>query len=157
MSANCSVICCWTWSNISSIASIYSYNFKSLSQFFIDFKLLYHGCWYLLKLFPVTVCINSLCIHIQYGKDYDLEAPVKLLDKLLYEMPQSPDEQIVVVSQVLFFPSHFYLFIYAIVGSCCMEIVSWSYTHVFSTLSNCFKGTSGWYQYRIRGHCQHPG
>lgn len=37
----------------------------------------------------------------QYGKDYDLEAPVKLLDKLLHEMPQFPDEQIVVISQVL--------------------------------------------------------
>lgn len=29
------------------------------------------------------------------------EAPVKLLDKLLHSMPQSPDEQLVVVSQVL--------------------------------------------------------
>ncbi|XP_073036372.1 protease Do-like 9 [Primulina eburnea] len=37
----------------------------------------------------------------EYGKDYEYEAPVKLLDKLLHEMPQSPDEQIVVVSQVL--------------------------------------------------------
>lgn len=33
------------------------------------------------------------------GKDYEYEAPVKLLDKLFHEMPQSPDEQIVVVSQ----------------------------------------------------------
>ncbi|KZV39694.1 protease Do-like 9-like [Dorcoceras hygrometricum] len=37
----------------------------------------------------------------EYGKDYEYEAPVKLLDKLLHEMPRSPDEQIVVVSQVL--------------------------------------------------------
>ncbi|KAJ6748635.1 hypothetical protein OIU79_029689 [Salix purpurea] len=36
-----------------------------------------------------------------YGKEYELEAPIKLLDKLLHSMPQSPDEQIVVVSQVL--------------------------------------------------------
>jgi len=38
----------------------------------------------------------------QYGKDYEYEAPVKLLDKLLHSMPQSPDEQLVVVSQVCF-------------------------------------------------------
>lgn len=38
---------------------------------------------------------------MQYGKEYGYEAPVKLLDKLLYEMPQSSDEQVVVVSQVL--------------------------------------------------------
>ncbi|RVW52827.1 Protease Do-like 9 [Vitis vinifera] len=37
----------------------------------------------------------------QYGKDYEYEAPVKLLDKLLHSMPQSEDEQLVVVSQVL--------------------------------------------------------
>ncbi|PIN18790.1 Serine protease [Handroanthus impetiginosus] len=40
-------------------------------------------------------------LRSEYGKEYGYEAPVKLLDKLLYEMPQSPDEQIVVVSQVL--------------------------------------------------------
>jgi hypothetical protein len=37
---------------------------------------------------------------VQYGKEYEFEAPVKLLDKLLHSMPQSPDEQMVVVSQV---------------------------------------------------------
>ncbi|PPS19382.1 hypothetical protein GOBAR_AA01181 [Gossypium barbadense] len=36
-----------------------------------------------------------------YGNDYEYEALVKLLDKLLHSMPQSPDEQFVVVSQVL--------------------------------------------------------
>lgn len=40
-------------------------------------------------------------LRSEYGKDYEYEAPVKLLDKLLHEMPASPDEQIVVVSQVL--------------------------------------------------------
>ncbi|KAJ4712285.1 Protease Do-like 9 [Melia azedarach] len=40
-------------------------------------------------------------LRSEYGKDYEYEAPVKLLDKLLYSMPQSPDEQLVVVSQVL--------------------------------------------------------
>uniref|UniRef100_A0A7I4DFC6 Protease Do-like PDZ domain-containing protein n=3 Tax=Physcomitrium patens TaxID=3218 RepID=A0A7I4DFC6_PHYPA len=37
----------------------------------------------------------------QYGKDYDYDAPVKLLDKLLHSMSQCDDEQLVVVSQVL--------------------------------------------------------
>lgn len=36
----------------------------------------------------------------QYGKDYDYDAPVKLLDKLLHSMAQTEDEQLVVVSQV---------------------------------------------------------
>lgn len=45
--------------------------------------------------------LTSLFVQLQYGKDYEYEAPVKLLDKLLHEMPQSLDEQIVVVSQVL--------------------------------------------------------
>ncbi|GFP98019.1 protease Do-like 9 [Phtheirospermum japonicum] len=40
-------------------------------------------------------------LRSEYGKEYDYEAPVKLLDKLLHEMPQSAEEQIVVVSQVL--------------------------------------------------------
>jgi S1-C subfamily serine protease len=40
-------------------------------------------------------------LRSEYGKDYEYEAPVKILDKLLYAMPQSPDEQLVVISQVL--------------------------------------------------------
>ncbi|WCJ36035.1 DegP protease 9 [Euphorbia peplus] len=40
-------------------------------------------------------------LRSEYGKDYEYEAPVKLLDKLMHSMPQSPDEQLVVVSQVL--------------------------------------------------------
>lgn len=40
-------------------------------------------------------------LRSEYGKDYEYEAPVKLLDKLLYSMPQFPDEQLIVVSQVL--------------------------------------------------------
>ncbi|KAM1804553.1 hypothetical protein ACFX12_030404 [Malus domestica] len=35
------------------------------------------------------------------SKEYEFEAPVKLLDKMLHSMPQSPDEQLVVISQVL--------------------------------------------------------
>ncbi|EEF52040.1 protease Do-like 9 [Ricinus communis] len=40
-------------------------------------------------------------LRSEYGKEYEFEAPVKLLDKLMHAMPQSPDEQLVVVSQVL--------------------------------------------------------
>uniref|UniRef100_A0A0C9RQ71 TSA: Wollemia nobilis Ref_Wollemi_Transcript_3394_2715 transcribed RNA sequence n=1 Tax=Wollemia nobilis TaxID=56998 RepID=A0A0C9RQ71_9CONI len=40
-------------------------------------------------------------LRSEYGKDYDYDAPVKLLDKLLYSMAQTEDEQLVVISQVL--------------------------------------------------------
>lgn len=43
---------------------------------------------------------NSIFLYLQYGKDYEFEAPVKLLDKMLHSLRQSPDEQLVVVSQV---------------------------------------------------------
>lgn len=41
-----------------------------------------------------------LCSHFQYGKEYEFDAPVKLLDKHLHSMAQSVDEQVVVVAQV---------------------------------------------------------
>lgn len=37
----------------------------------------------------------------RYGKDYDYEAPVKLLDALLHGMAGREGEQVVVLSQVL--------------------------------------------------------
>ncbi|KAK4402375.1 Protease Do-like 9 [Sesamum angolense] len=40
-------------------------------------------------------------LRSEYGKEYECEAPVKLLDKVLHDMPESVDEQIVVISQVL--------------------------------------------------------
>ncbi|KAK9104628.1 hypothetical protein Scep_021472 [Stephania cephalantha] len=40
-------------------------------------------------------------LRSEYGKDYEYDAPVKLLDKHLHHMAQSEDEQLVVVSQVL--------------------------------------------------------
>ncbi|KAM5581578.1 protease Do-like 9 [Rosa sericea] len=40
-------------------------------------------------------------LRSEYGKDYDFDAPVKLLDKHLHAMAESADEQLVVVSQVL--------------------------------------------------------
>ncbi|XP_050257137.1 protease Do-like 9 [Quercus robur] len=49
----------------------------------------------------VFTTVSVPYLRSEYGKEYEFEAPVKLLDKLLHSMPQSPDEQLVVVSQVL--------------------------------------------------------
>ncbi|CAN1725949.1 Protease Do-like 9 [Linum perenne] len=40
-------------------------------------------------------------LRSEYGKDYEYEAPVKLLEKHIHAMAESADEQLVVVSQVL--------------------------------------------------------
>ncbi|XP_015882658.2 protease Do-like 9 [Ziziphus jujuba] len=49
----------------------------------------------------VFTAVSVPYLRSEYGKDYEYEAPVKLLDKLLHSLPQSPEEQLVVVSQVL--------------------------------------------------------
>ncbi|XP_023752356.1 protease Do-like 9 [Lactuca sativa] len=49
----------------------------------------------------VFTTVSVPYLRSEYGKDYGYDAPVKLLDKLLHELPKSQDEQIVVVSQVL--------------------------------------------------------
>ncbi|KAH9790534.1 protease Do-like 9 [Citrus sinensis] len=49
----------------------------------------------------VFTAVTAPYLRSEYGKDYEFDAPVKLLDKLLHAMAQSVDEQIVVVSQVL--------------------------------------------------------
>ncbi|KAI8017416.1 Protease Do-like 9 [Camellia lanceoleosa] len=49
----------------------------------------------------VFTTVSVPYLRSEYGKDYEYDAPVKLLDKLMHEMPQSPDEQLVVISQVL--------------------------------------------------------
>ncbi|RYR68797.1 hypothetical protein Ahy_A03g015262 [Arachis hypogaea] len=51
----------------------------------------------------VPSCIEPLEVMIQYGKDYEFDAPVKLLEKHLHAMAQSVDEQLLVVSQVIAF------------------------------------------------------
>ncbi|KAL6524411.1 Protease Do-like 9 [Orobanche hederae] len=56
--------------------------------------------YYIIAGFVFTI-VSVPYLRSEYGKDYEYEAPVKLLDKLLHEMPQTPEEQIVVVSQVL--------------------------------------------------------
>ncbi|KAL8143915.1 hypothetical protein V2J09_016947 [Rumex salicifolius] len=49
----------------------------------------------------VFTVVSVPYLRSEYGKEFEYEAPVKLLDKLLHSMPQSADEQLVVVSQVL--------------------------------------------------------
>ncbi|KAJ0053624.1 hypothetical protein Pint_02657 [Pistacia integerrima] len=49
----------------------------------------------------VFTAVTVPYLRSEYGKDYEFDAPVKLLDKLLHAMAQSVDEQVVVISQVL--------------------------------------------------------
>lgn len=46
---------------------------------------------------PVTVPY----LRSEYGKEYDFDAPVKLLDKLMHAMADRADQQVVVLAQVL--------------------------------------------------------
>ncbi|XP_061338610.1 protease Do-like 9 isoform X2 [Gastrolobium bilobum] len=56
--------------------------------------------YYIIAGFVFTT-VSVPYLRSEYGKEYVYEAPVKLLDKLLHSLPQSPDEQLVVLSQVL--------------------------------------------------------
>ncbi|KAI3784754.1 hypothetical protein L1987_43859 [Smallanthus sonchifolius] len=49
----------------------------------------------------VFTAVSVPYLRSEYGKDYDFDAPVKLLDKHLHAMAESVDEQLLVVSQVL--------------------------------------------------------
>uniref|UniRef100_A0A7N0TP90 Protease Do-like 9 n=1 Tax=Kalanchoe fedtschenkoi TaxID=63787 RepID=A0A7N0TP90_KALFE len=49
----------------------------------------------------VFTAITVPYLRSEYGKDYEFDAPVKLLDKHLHAMAETVDEQLVVVSQVL--------------------------------------------------------
>nr|XP_027074627.1 protease Do-like 9 [Coffea arabica]XP_027074628.1 protease Do-like 9 [Coffea arabica] len=49
----------------------------------------------------VFTAVSVPYLRSEYGKEYEFEAPVKLLDKHLHGMAQSVDEQVVLVSQVL--------------------------------------------------------
>lgn len=46
---------------------------------------------------PVTVPY----LRSEYGKEYDFDAPVKLVDRMLHGMATIPGEQVVVLGQVL--------------------------------------------------------
>lgn len=56
--------------------------------------------YYIIAGFVFTT-ISVPYLRSEYGKDYEFEAPVKLLVKHLHEMAETEDEQLVVVSQVL--------------------------------------------------------
>jgi hypothetical protein len=60
--------------------------------------------WYLF-LYRITATARLLkpptALQSEYGADYGREAPVKLLDRLLHGQKATPDEAVVVVSQVL--------------------------------------------------------
>ena len=47
-----------------------------------------------------TVC-NEPYLESEYGDDFDSEAPVKLLDKIYHVFPQTPGQEVVLLSQVL--------------------------------------------------------
>ncbi|CAN6831863.1 unnamed protein product [Brassica oleracea] len=49
----------------------------------------------------VFTTVSVPYLRSEYGKEYEYDAPVKLLEKHLHAMTQSVDEQLVVVSQVL--------------------------------------------------------
>ncbi|WOK95421.1 protease Do-like 9 [Canna indica] len=49
----------------------------------------------------VFAAVSVPYLRSEYGKDYEYDAPVKLLDKHLHVMAQSHNEQLVVISQVL--------------------------------------------------------
>ncbi|XAR51832.1 Peptidase Do [Bertholletia excelsa] len=49
----------------------------------------------------VFTAVSVPYLRSEYGRDYEFDAPVKLLDKLQHAMAQSADEQLLVVSQVL--------------------------------------------------------
>ncbi|CAA0826750.1 Protease Do-like 9 [Striga hermonthica] len=56
--------------------------------------------YYIIAGFVFTT-VSVPYLRSEYGKEYEYEGPVKLLDKLMHGMQQLPEEQIVVVSQVL--------------------------------------------------------
>ncbi|KXZ47287.1 hypothetical protein GPECTOR_36g14 [Gonium pectorale] len=49
----------------------------------------------------VFTAVTVPYLRSEYGKEYDFDAPVKLLEKMMHGMAAKPDEQVVVLSQVL--------------------------------------------------------
>ena len=87
--------------NLSRLAICSFSSMPTLSQFNAILNII---CTFMVNW--VYIAPVLFCIIVQYGKEYEFEAPVKLLDKLLHSMPKSPDEQIVVVSQVFLACTH---------------------------------------------------
>jgi hypothetical protein len=78
---------------------------------------------------PLKICGSDFgrkitgVLNDQYGKDYEFDAPVKLLDKHLHAMAQSPDEQLVVVSQVCSPQALFLLNVYSSLLSYVVQLI----------------------------------
>jgi len=49
----------------------------------------------------VFTAVSEPYLQSEYGSDFATDSPVKLLEKLYHGMPKSPDEEVVVLSQVL--------------------------------------------------------
>lgn len=47
---------------------------------------------------PLQVSVPYL--RSEYGKEYDFDAPVKLLDSMMHAMADQPNQQVVVLGQV---------------------------------------------------------
>ncbi|GIL64530.1 hypothetical protein Vafri_18424 [Volvox africanus] len=56
---------------------------------------------YLIVAGLVFTTVTVPYLRSEYGKEYDFDAPVKLLDKMMHGMASHADEQVVVLSQVL--------------------------------------------------------
>lgn len=68
-----------------------------------------------LPTWPYPICCNSALtltlampsqvtvpyLRSEYGKEYDFDAPVRLLEKMMHGMADSADQQVVVLGQVL--------------------------------------------------------
>lgn len=63
-------------------------------------------CMFIICICLVSVPLPRCCQHprlwhSEYGKEYDFDAPVKLLDKMMHAMAQNKQQQVVVLGHVL--------------------------------------------------------
>ena len=49
---------------------------------------------------PLHLQVSVPYLRSEYGKDYDFDAPVKLLDSMMHSMADQPNQQVVVLGQV---------------------------------------------------------
>ena len=52
------------------------------------------------QLWLVRMQVSVPYLRSEYGKDYDFDAPVKLLDSMMHAMADQPNQQVVVLGQV---------------------------------------------------------
>lgn len=50
---------------------------------------------------PRLLCLQVPYLRSEYGKEYDFDAPVKLLDRMMHGHSDTAGQQVVVLSQVL--------------------------------------------------------